>query len=91
MGVGRAVCVFLPFALTTLSLMCLLIAGLSGVGSNRQTFYAFSADFKSLSISVPDFNNLSQGLNSTLVTTGVASTNLTAAKLGLADSYTVAM
>jgi hypothetical protein len=91
MGVGRAICVFLPFAFTTLSLTCLLITGLSGIGGNRQNFYAFSADFKSLSISVPDFNSLSQGFNSTSIETAFGANNLTAAKLGLADSYSIAM
>lgn len=56
MGVGRALCVSLPFILTAISLVTLLIVGLAGVtGSNISLFEVVPKD---LSISLADLQSL---------------------------------
>lgn len=95
MGVGRFFCVALPFILTTISLICLLIVGLAGVtGSN---LHLFEIEPKDLSISASEFQNLdftktaeeianSVGVDTSSVDAAL-SISITAANLGLGDKY----
>ncbi|KFY27572.1 hypothetical protein V493_03414 [Pseudogymnoascus sp. VKM F-4281 (FW-2241)] len=97
MGVGRFFCVALPFILTAISLICLLIVGLAGVtGSN---LHLFEIAPKDLSISTEQFQSLDfkqkikdaadkiPGVDSGDVEGAVSEYSLTAAKLGLGDKY----
>ena len=101
MGVGRFICVGMPFALTGCSLVCILIVMLAGVTNNG--LYMFSVDTKGLSIPVIDLSSLERrsqhiDLNSAgiagAITSGGSSLqgdNVTAADLGLFDSYTISL
>lgn len=53
MGVGRYVCVALPFILTVASIICMLIAGLTGVVNNN--LYLFRVDVSNMSIDAATF------------------------------------
>lgn len=91
---GRFACVFVPFALTTASLICILIVGLAGV--TNKGLYMFEAETKNLSISNTDLINLATAdlKDFTSAADGAisdATVNITAADLGLADYYTVAL
>lgn len=98
MGLGRFCCVALPFILTAVSLVCLLIVGLAGVTSSN--LHLFEVNPKNLSISLQDFSNLDfknkvedeaskvPGLGSIAGNLGAAgNANITAADLGLGDTY----
>jgi hypothetical protein len=101
MGIGRFICVGMPFALTGCSLVCILIVMLAGVTNN--SLYMFSVDTKDLSIPVIDLSSLercSQRID--LIGSGIAGAvtsggsslqgnNVTAADLGLFDSYTISL
>jgi len=101
MGFGRFVCVGLPFGLTLASLVCILIAMLSGI--TNKNLDLFEVNTQNLSISSSDLQNLENlvkredhfsGL--TIAALGnaaatAASINITAADLGLADSYKVSL
>ncbi|KAE8449296.1 hypothetical protein EG329_008196 [Mollisiaceae sp. DMI_Dod_QoI] len=101
MGVGRFVCVALPFGLTLASLVCILIAMLAGI--TNKDLDMFEVKTQNLSISSSDLQNLKNlvkredhfsGL--TVAALGnaaatAASINITAADLGLADSYKVSL
>ncbi|CAJ2500608.1 Uu.00g034610.m01.CDS01 [Anthostomella pinea] len=56
MGVGRYVCVALPFILTVASIICGLIAGLTGVSSNN--LHLFRIDITNLSVDVTQLSSL---------------------------------
>ncbi|KFY79638.1 hypothetical protein V501_02057 [Pseudogymnoascus sp. VKM F-4519 (FW-2642)] len=95
MGVGRFFCVALPFILTTISLVCLLIVGLAGVTSSN--LHLFEVAPKNLSITAEQFQNLdfkqkvkdaadAAGIDSSDVT-AVTDFSLTASSLGLGDKY----
>jgi hypothetical protein len=95
MGVGRFFCVALPFILTTISLVCLLIVGLAGVTSSN--LHLFEVAPKNLSITAEQFQNLDfkqkvtdiadkVGVDSSDVT-AVTDFSLTATQLGLGDKY----
>jgi hypothetical protein len=97
MGVGRVLCVSVPFLLTAASLVTLLIVGLAGVtGSNLNMF---DVSPQHLSISIKSLQGLthlkSRDLSSlTTAATGaagvasdIANINITAADLQLADNY----
>lgn len=81
---GRFACVFVPFALTTASLICILIVGLAGV--SNKGLYLFKAETQNLSISNTDLIDLA-----TRDVISDVTVNITAADLGLADYYTVAL
>ncbi|KAK7738426.1 hypothetical protein SLS62_011404 [Diatrype stigma] len=49
MGVGRFFCVALPFILTVASILCMLIAGLTGV-TNTKALYIFRIDVSNVTI-----------------------------------------
>ncbi|OBT54852.1 hypothetical protein VE04_10341 [Pseudogymnoascus sp. 24MN13] len=94
MGVGRFFCVALPFILTTISLVCLLIVGLAGVTSSN--LHLFEVAPKNLSITAEQFQNLdfkqkikdaadAAGIDSSDVT-AVTDFSLTASSLGLGDN-----
>lgn len=51
MGVGRYFCVALPFILTVASILCMLIAGLTGV-ANTKALYIFRIDVSNVTIDV---------------------------------------
>lgn len=57
MGVGRFICVALPFILTGASIVALLVAGLVGVTSNP-SLYMFRINTTDLSISPLDVSSL---------------------------------
>jgi len=61
MGFGRFLCVALPFALTLLSILCILISMLSGVTGNH-TLEMFDINTKNLSISSSSLHNLANEL-----------------------------
>lgn len=56
MGVGRVVCVALPFLLTVASLVALLVGGLAGVAD--KSLYMFDVNLSNFSISLADASNL---------------------------------
>jgi hypothetical protein len=100
MGVGRFICVGMPFALTACSLACILIVMFAGITSN--SLFMFSADTKDLSIPLTDLSSLERRANMRLsgsgivgaITSGGSSlqgSNVTASDLGLFDSYTVSL
>jgi len=105
MGIGRFVCVGMPFALTLASLICILIVTLAGVTSN--SLFLFKVDTQNLSISATDLTNLhSRDLHARLGTgafasissassaeeaAGATSVNITAADLDLYDAYTISL
>ncbi|KAI2602258.1 SUR7/PalI family-domain-containing protein [Hypoxylon sp. NC1633] len=66
MGVGRYVCVALPFILTVGSIISMLIAGLTGVANNN--LFLFQIDTRNVSIDASTLQNLisnfTNGLNS---------------------------
>jgi hypothetical protein len=103
MGVGRFVCVALPFALTVCSLICILIVMLAGVTNHNLDM--FEVNTKNLSISSNSLENLENlfkrdlshltsaalenaNAANTAATSGI---NITAADLGLADIYKVSL
>ncbi|KFY08277.1 hypothetical protein V492_06375 [Pseudogymnoascus sp. VKM F-4246] len=97
MGVGRFLCVGLPFALTTISLICLLIVGLAGVTSSNM--HIFEIEPKDLKITAEQFQNLDfkqkaediankiPGVDTSDVDDAVNDFSLTAEALGLGDKY----
>ncbi|KJZ71469.1 hypothetical protein HIM_09108 [Hirsutella minnesotensis 3608] len=95
MGVGRYICVSVPFVLTIASLIALLVATLSGVTHNN--LYIFRVNITELSIDPSSAGKLSSlvsgatGINIPNVRADTASNNITAAKLGLKDVYDVTL
>lgn len=102
MGVGRFICVALPFGLTIASLVFLVIAMLSGV--TDKDLDLFKANTQNFSISTSDLSNFEDLLKrdtghfsdlTTAALNGIATNNnainITAADLGLADSYKVSL
>lgn len=103
MGVGRFVCVALPFALTVCSLICILIVMLAGVTNHNLDM--FEVNTKNLSISSNSLANLenlvkrdlshltSAALENANAANAAATSgiNITAADLGLADKYKVSL
>ncbi len=99
MGAGRFLCVSVPLGLTFASMVCILIAMLSGV--TNKNLDMFQADTANLSISSSSLENLAnlakrEAHFSDLTTAALSgsvssSTNITAADLGLADTYKVNM
>jgi SUR7/PalI family len=95
--VGRFVCVGMPFALTLASLICILIVTLTGVTNNG--LFLFKVNTQNLSISTSDLSNLhTRGMHMNLrgsaissVEAAAGSVNITAADLGLFDSYTISL
>jgi hypothetical protein len=86
----------LPFALTLGSLICILIVTLTGVSSN--SLFMFRVNTQNLSVSASDLTNLhSRDLYARFGTGAFSSissgnsANITAADLGLFDSYTVSL
>jgi hypothetical protein len=67
MGVGRFICVGLPFGLTLASLVCILIAMLAGVSNKNLDL--FEVNTKNLSISSSDLENLADLLKRDLFVT----------------------
>jgi hypothetical protein len=61
MSVGRYFCVALPFILTVLSIICMLIAGLTGVVNNG--LYLFRVDVTNLSIDPNTFADIVNGID----------------------------
>ncbi|KAG9238245.1 SUR7/PalI family-domain-containing protein [Amylocarpus encephaloides] len=96
MGVGRFACVALPFALTTCSIICIMIAMLAGI--TNKNLYMFELDTANLSVSsstllnIADITHLPTD-NSIGAQVGQAiapnSHNYTADDFGLADHYKV--
>lgn len=101
MGVGRFLCVGLPFGLTVASLICLLIVMLAGVtDKNLDMFQVKTQNFSVSTSSLQNFEDLVKRSDhfSALTTaalsgyaSGTSSVNITAADLGLADSYKVSL
>jgi len=107
MGVGRFICVALPFGLTIASLVCLLIAMLAGVtNKNLDMFEVKTQNFSVSSSSLQNFEDLlkrdSSSHFSALTTAALSgyttgtnneatAVNITAADLGLADYYKVSL
>ncbi|KAI0882174.1 SUR7/PalI family-domain-containing protein [Annulohypoxylon maeteangense] len=56
MGVGRYICVALPFILTVGSIICFLIAGLTGVANNN--LYIFQIDMRNVSVDASTLSSL---------------------------------
>lgn len=96
MGIGRFCCVALPFILTTISLICLLIVGLAGVTSSN--LHLFEVAPKDLKITAAQFESLDfkqkvkdvadkiPGVDTSDVT-AASDFSLTASQLGLGDKY----
>lgn len=100
MGVGRFLCVGLPFGLTVASLVCLLITMLAGItDKNLDMFEVKTQNFSVSSSSLQNFEDLLKREShfselTTAALSGAAtsnSVNITAADLGLADSYKVSL
>lgn len=104
MGVGRVLCVGLPFGLTIASLVCLLIAMLAGISNkNLDMFEVKTQNFSVSSSSLQNFEDLlkrdaNPGHFSELTTAALSGytnqangVNITAADLGLADYYKVSL
>jgi hypothetical protein len=105
MGVGRVLCVGLPFGLTIASLICLLIAMLAGI--TDKSLYMFEVNTQNFSVSTsslqnfenslkareasPHFSDLTTAALSGAAVTDSTAVNITAADLGLADSYEVSL
>jgi len=94
MAVGRFLCVSLPFLLTAVSLVALLIVGLAGITSSSLPLFTITT--KDLSISISDLSSLTsvnaRSLSAlTEAATAGLTTNITATDLGLADSYSFAL
>jgi len=97
MGFGRFVCVFFPFALTALSIVCLLIPGLAGVTSSNISI--LTVDTKNLSISADQIASLASDsglkrrdvstLTAAATSSEIGSIKVTASDLGLADTYSL--
>jgi hypothetical protein len=105
MGAGRFVCVALPFGLTLVSMICILISMLAGV--TNKNLDMFEIKTQNLSISSNSLENLASEIFKrvtpiTLLTTTalngqtsassvLSGNNITAADLGLADNYKVSL
>ncbi|KAJ4414825.1 hypothetical protein N0V85_002979 [Neurospora sp. IMI 360204] len=98
MGVGRVVCVALPFLLTVASLIALLVGGLAGVAD--KSLYMFDVNLTNFSISLADASNLLNLNESAIRDAGVQQifgrddggiTNLTAPLLGFYDVYQISL
>ncbi|KUJ18864.1 SUR7 protein-like protein [Mollisia scopiformis] len=102
MGFGRFVCVGLPFGLTLASLVCIMIAMLAGI--SNKSLDLFEVKTQNLSISSSDLQNLENLVKredhfsaltiaalGNAAATASTSVNITAADLGLADSYKVSL
>merc|ERR1711964_626181 len=101
MGAGRFVCVAVPFGLTLASLVCILIVMLAGV--TNKSLDMFEIKTANLSISSSSLENLIDLTKrapvpgdslSALTVAGLSPNtgdNITAADLGLADSYKVSL
>jgi len=106
MGAGRFVCVALPFGLTLVSMICILISMLAGV--TNKNLDMFEINTQNLSISSNSLENLAseifkrdaqisdltlQALNnpSTAASSVLSGNNITAADLGLANNYKVSL
>jgi hypothetical protein len=104
MGVGRFVCVALPFGLTICSLICILIVMLAGVTNHNLDM--FEVNTKNLSISsnslanlenlitkrfTGDLSHLTGAALENAASSVTAGNNITAADLGLAESYKVSL
>jgi len=103
-NVGRFFCVALPFILTLISLILLLIAGLSGV--TNKSLYMFQVDVSELQISPDSIKTLINGRDivardivddvTDFVTgntgnSGGSGSNITAGDLGLPDHYNIGL
>lgn len=101
MGLGRFFCVALPFILTAISIVCLLIVGLAGV--TNSTINIFEISPKDLDISLKQLQNLdfqkkiedaadkisrvdSDDLSSDILDS-IGGISVTAAQLNLGDEY----
>lgn len=104
MGVGRVLCVGLPFGLTIASLICLLIAMLAGVtDKNLDMFQVKTQNFSVSSSDLTNFEDIlkrdpghfsaltTAALNGAALSSSSSSVNITAADLGLADYYKVSL
>ena len=103
MGVGRVLCVALPFGLTLASLICLLIVMLAGItDKNLDMFQVKTQNFSVSTSGLQNFEDLlkrdaNPGHFSELTTAALSgftnnnAANITAADLGLADSYKVSL
>jgi hypothetical protein len=104
MGAGRFVCVALPFGLTLGSLICILISMLAGI--TNKNLDMFEIKTQNLSISSNSLENLAseifkrdahisplttEALNNQAASSILSGNNITAADLGLADSYKVSL
>ncbi|KAI1392755.1 SUR7/PalI family-domain-containing protein [Hypoxylon trugodes] len=70
MGVGRYFCVALPFILTVGSIICMLIAGLTGVANNN--LYLFQVDTRNVSVDAATLQSLIGNLtNAESITDGI--------------------
>ncbi|KAK2060302.1 SUR7 protein [Colletotrichum caudatum] len=81
MGVGRVICVALPFILTIASLIFLMVAALGGV-SNKD-LYMFRVNLTDLEVSPASV--------SSIVSRQTQTSNITAADLGLNDLYDIGL
>lgn len=94
-SVGRVFCVALPFLLLVASIICLLIAGLTGITSHD--LYLFRVNLTDLEVNPASVSGLVDKLKDGVrarqsaadVADAVLSTNITAADLGLADIYDI--
>lgn len=103
MGVGRFLCVALPFALTAASLVAIMITMLAGI--TDKSLYMLDVDVKNMSISTSALINFSKVVKrepepvaipgvSDLTVAGLSpnyGTNITAKTLDLADSYRISL
>jgi len=89
MGAGRFVCVALPFGLTIMSLVCLLIVMLNGI--TNKNLNMFEVKPQNLSISASNLANIEKAFHLSDTDSIKNSKNFTAKDLGLADDYKVYM
>lgn len=88
---GRVICVAFPFVLALISVITLLVAGLTGV--TNKSMYMFEVNTTGLSVSESDLLSMlsrrSVGDRATTTTTTSSSSNVTASHLGIGKLYDV--
>ncbi|KAI5467354.1 SUR7/PalI family-domain-containing protein [Mariannaea sp. PMI_226] len=96
MGIGRFFCVALPFALTVGSIIFLLVGALAGVAD--KSLYIFRLDVEHLSIDPVGVDSILKNIESRhsrdlpdLHDRAAKTSNITAADLGLAKVYDIAL
>lgn len=89
MGVGRFLCVAMPFALTVGAIIFLLVGTLAGVADKNM--YVFRVDVENLSIDPVNVDNIVENFGIDVLKREAKSENITAANLGLGKVYDISL